>query len=145
MKIELEEARRIAGLARLELDDAALVRLAGEMTKILTYIDQLREVDVEGFEEHSASTATPFREDVQRPSLDRAAVERNAAQTGVSVPHDAQTGVSAPHAQTGVSVPHDAQTGVSEPHACSTDTPVCAVCASWNDGFFVVPKVIGGE
>jgi len=35
-------------------------------TKILTYIDQLREVDVEGFEEHAASDATPFREDEPR-------------------------------------------------------------------------------
>ena len=95
MKIDREEARRIAGLARLELDDAALVRMAGEMTKILTYIDQLREVDVEGFEEHSDSTATPFREDVPRPSLEQELIERNAP--------------------------------------------------AWSDGFFVVPKVIGGE
>jgi len=39
MKIDREEARRIADLAHLELDDAALVRMAEEMTKILTYID----------------------------------------------------------------------------------------------------------
>jgi aspartyl-tRNA(Asn)/glutamyl-tRNA(Gln) amidotransferase subunit C len=78
MKIDREEARRIAGLAHLELDDAALVRLADDMTKILTYIDQLREVDVAGFEEHAESHGTPFREDEPRPSLDRALVERNA-------------------------------------------------------------------
>ena len=95
MKIDREEARRIAGLARLELDDAALGRMAEEMTKILTYIDQLREVDVEGFEEHAEDAATPFREDAPRPSLDRALAERNAPQ--------------------------------------------------WSEGFFVVPKVIGGE
>ena len=77
MKIDREEARRIATLAHLELDDAALVRMAEEMTKILTYIDQLREVDVEGFEEH-ADDATPFREDEHRPSIDRALAERNA-------------------------------------------------------------------
>src|SRR3954451_10379356 len=63
MKIDREEAQRIADLAHLELDDAALVRMAEEMTKILTYIDQLREVDVEGFEEHAGSQPTPFRED----------------------------------------------------------------------------------
>ena len=77
MKIDREEARRIADLAHLELDDAALVRMAEEMTKILTYIDQLREVDVEGFEEHAAE-ATPFRDDTPRPSIDRALAERNA-------------------------------------------------------------------
>jgi aspartyl-tRNA(Asn)/glutamyl-tRNA(Gln) amidotransferase subunit C len=95
MKIDREEARRIADLAHLELDDAALVRMADEMTKILTYIDQLREVDVEGFEEHAESAGTPFREDEPRPSLDRTLVERNAP--------------------------------------------------AWNEAFFVVPKVIGGE
>jgi aspartyl-tRNA(Asn)/glutamyl-tRNA(Gln) amidotransferase subunit C len=77
MKIDRDEARRVAGLAHLELDDAGLDRMAAEMTKILTYIDQLREVDVEGFEERDA-TVTPFREDEPRPSLDRALVERNA-------------------------------------------------------------------
>ena len=77
MKIDRDEARRVAELAHLELDDAGLDRMASEMTKILTYIDQLREVDVEGFEEHDA-TVTPFREDEPRPSLDRTLVERNA-------------------------------------------------------------------
>ena len=94
MKIDLDEARRIADLAHLEFDDAGLQRMAGEMTKILTYIDQLREVDVEGFEERDAMV-TPFREDQPRPSIDREAVAANAP--------------------------------------------------AWRDGFFVVPKVIGGE
>ncbi len=94
MKIDSEEARRIAGLAHLEFDDAGLERMAGEMTKILSYIDQLREVDVEGFAEGDAMV-TPFREDEPHQTLDRESVARNAP--------------------------------------------------SWRDGFFVVPKVIGGE
>jgi len=77
MKIDRDEARRVAELAHLEFDDAGLDRMAAEMTKILTYIDQLNEVDVEGFEEHDA-TVTPFREDEPRPSLDRELVARNA-------------------------------------------------------------------
>jgi aspartyl-tRNA(Asn)/glutamyl-tRNA(Gln) amidotransferase subunit C len=94
MKIDRDEARRVAGLAHLEFDDAGLERMASEMTKILTYIDQLREVDVEGFEERDA-TVTPLRDDEPRPSLDRDQVAQNAP--------------------------------------------------AWRDGFFVVPKVIGGE
>jgi aspartyl-tRNA(Asn)/glutamyl-tRNA(Gln) amidotransferase subunit C len=94
MNIDREEARRIAALAHLEFDDAGLERMAGEMTKILSYIDQLNEVDVEGFGE-GEPIVTPFREDEPRPSLDRELVSRNAP--------------------------------------------------SWRDGFFVVPKVIGGE
>ncbi|HVR40909.1 MAG TPA: Asp-tRNA(Asn)/Glu-tRNA(Gln) amidotransferase subunit GatC [Thermoanaerobaculia bacterium] len=94
MKIEKDEARRIADLAHLEFDDAGLERMAAEMTKILSYIDQLREVDVAGFEERDDAT-TPMRDDEPRPSVDQARVARNAP--------------------------------------------------AWRDGFFVVPKVIGGE
>lgn len=77
MKIDRDEARRVAGLAHLEFDDAGLDRMASEMTKILTYIDQLREIDVEGFQEREA-TVTPFREDAPRPGVDRELVARNA-------------------------------------------------------------------
>ncbi len=78
MKIDRAEARRIGDLAHLEFDDAALDRLAGEMTKILSYIDQLNEVDVEGFEEHGGDARTPMRDDEPRASLDRDAVASNA-------------------------------------------------------------------
>jgi aspartyl-tRNA(Asn)/glutamyl-tRNA(Gln) amidotransferase subunit C len=78
MKIDRAEARRIADLAHLEFDDAALDRLAGEMTKILSYIDQLREVDVAGFDDLDAGEATPLRDDEPRPSIDRQLVANNA-------------------------------------------------------------------
>ncbi|HEV7425834.1 MAG TPA: Asp-tRNA(Asn)/Glu-tRNA(Gln) amidotransferase subunit GatC [Thermoanaerobaculia bacterium] len=78
MKIDVAEAKRIADLAHLEFDDPALERMAGEMTKILSYIDQLTEVDVAGFEWTAAADATPLREDVPRPPVDRAAVAANA-------------------------------------------------------------------
>ena len=77
MKIDRGEARRIAGLAHLEFDEAGLDRMAAEMTKILTYIDQLREVDIEGFEER-APEVTPFRDDEPHQPLDRELVARNA-------------------------------------------------------------------
>lgn len=78
MKIDRDEAKRIADLAHLELDEAGLERMAGEMTKILSYIDQLREVDVSGFETVASAEATPMRDDVPRPPVDRAAVAANA-------------------------------------------------------------------
>lgn len=77
MNIDRDEARRVAELAHLEFDDAGLDRMASEMTKILTYIDQLREADVESFPDHDV-TVTPLRDDEPRPSLDREAVARNA-------------------------------------------------------------------
>jgi aspartyl-tRNA(Asn)/glutamyl-tRNA(Gln) amidotransferase subunit C len=94
MNIDRDEARRIAELAHLEFDDAALDRMASEMTKILSYIDQLRDLDAEGFEERDAKVM-PMRGDEPHAPLDRELVARNAP--------------------------------------------------AWRDGFFVVPKVIGGE
>jgi len=78
MKIDRNEAKRIADLAHLEFDDAGLERMAEEMTKILSYIDQLREVDVTGFENVNTAEATPLRDDVPRPPVDRADVAANA-------------------------------------------------------------------
>jgi aspartyl-tRNA(Asn)/glutamyl-tRNA(Gln) amidotransferase subunit C len=64
MKITRDEAKRIADLAHLAFDDAALDRMAAEMTKILTYIDQLAEVEI-GPDVGQASTCpTPLRDDV---------------------------------------------------------------------------------
>ena len=78
MKIDGDEATRIANLAHLEFDDVGLERMASEMTKILSYIDQLREVDIAGFSETIAAAGTPLRPDVARPSVDRAAAASNA-------------------------------------------------------------------
>ena len=77
MKVSRDEVRRIAALAHLAFDDAGVDRMAEELTKILSYIDQLREVDVRGFEEHAEGT-TPMRDDVPHPYVDPALVERNA-------------------------------------------------------------------
>ncbi|HUP48823.1 MAG TPA: Asp-tRNA(Asn)/Glu-tRNA(Gln) amidotransferase subunit GatC, partial [Thermoanaerobaculia bacterium] len=75
MNITRDEARRIAELAHLEFDDASLDRLAGEMTKILRYIDRLRDAG-------EAPAGTPalqiLRDDVARPGIARAGIERNA-------------------------------------------------------------------
>jgi aspartyl-tRNA(Asn)/glutamyl-tRNA(Gln) amidotransferase subunit C len=78
MKIDVAEAKRIADLAHLEFDDPALERMAVEMTKILSYIDQLREVDVAGFEWTAAAESTPLRDDAPRPPVARDAVAANA-------------------------------------------------------------------
>lgn len=82
MNIDRDEARRVAELAHLEFDDAGLDRMASEMTKILTYIDQLREASgAAGFspsDDGGLKLATPLRDDEPRPSLDRDDVARNA-------------------------------------------------------------------
>ena len=78
MNITRHEARRIAQLAHLEFDDAALERMAAEMTKILTYIDQLREVDVSQWGAGALAGETPLRADEVKPGVSRDDVARNA-------------------------------------------------------------------
>jgi len=78
MKIDREEARRIAALAHIAMDDAALERSAGELTKILTYVDQLRQVEADEAGAGEDDVPTPLREDVPRAPLDRDLIERNA-------------------------------------------------------------------
>lgn len=64
MKITRDEARRIAELAHLEFDEAELERMAGEMTKILAYIETLpEEAPVRTPAPHAAEL---LREDVAR-------------------------------------------------------------------------------
>lgn len=79
MKIDRDEARRIARLAHLEFDDAGLERMAAEMTKILGLIETLSARH--GAPRPSATTVeaqTPLRDDEVRPSVDREDVARNA-------------------------------------------------------------------
>ena len=77
MKITREEALRIARLAHLEFDDPGLERMADEMTKILSYIDQLSGAPALAGERPAEADA-PLREDVARPGPPSEAVERNA-------------------------------------------------------------------
>ena len=46
MSIDLETAAKVAKLARIRVDDAALPGLAQEFNTILGFIEQLNEVDV---------------------------------------------------------------------------------------------------
>jgi aspartyl-tRNA(Asn)/glutamyl-tRNA(Gln) amidotransferase subunit C len=74
MKITRDEAKRIADLAHLELDQPGLDRMAAEMTKILGYIDQLGDAPAAAV----ATPPTPMREDEVRAGIDRDGVAQNA-------------------------------------------------------------------
>ena len=89
MSIDKAEIRRIARLAHLEkprvlgdngqwaepeshlIDEATLDKLAADLTQILEYVDQLKEVDTEGVEptSHGVPLPTLFREDAERDGL----------------------------------------------------------------------------
>jgi aspartyl-tRNA(Asn)/glutamyl-tRNA(Gln) amidotransferase subunit C len=64
VNITRDDAKKIADLAHLAFDDAALDRMAAEMTKILSYIDQLAEVEISVAAGFSRPEPTPLRDDV---------------------------------------------------------------------------------
>ncbi len=59
MSIDKETARRVAHLARIEVDEGALEPLAKDLSRILDFMDELGEVDVEGVE--PMTSVTPMR------------------------------------------------------------------------------------
>jgi aspartyl-tRNA(Asn)/glutamyl-tRNA(Gln) amidotransferase subunit C len=78
MKITSDEVRRIATLACLEFDAEGEARMAVEMSRILDYVDQVRDAAVAGGEP-TALVATPrTRADEPGTSLPVSDVERAA-------------------------------------------------------------------
>lgn len=75
-----EDVRRVARLARIAAPEDRLEALAGELSSILDWIEQLQEVDVEGVEPlSSAVEATlPKRKDKVTDGGDPDAVLANA-------------------------------------------------------------------
>ncbi len=59
MSIDTATAAKVAKLARIRVDDAALPALAEEFNTILGFIEQLNEVDVDGVE--PMTSVTPMR------------------------------------------------------------------------------------
>jgi aspartyl-tRNA(Asn)/glutamyl-tRNA(Gln) amidotransferase subunit C len=59
MSIDTDTARRVAKLARIRVDEADLPKLAGQLSGILGFMEQLNEVDVTGIE--PMVSVTPMR------------------------------------------------------------------------------------
>lgn len=59
MSIDSETARRVAKLARIRVEDDDLPALAQDFNRILGFVEQLNEVDVEGVE--PMTSVTPMR------------------------------------------------------------------------------------
>lgn len=80
MSIDTETARKVAHLARIRVEEADLPALAGELSNILTFMEQLNEVDVDGIE--PMTSVTPMRlkrrADVVTDGEQQAAVLKNA-------------------------------------------------------------------
>jgi aspartyl-tRNA(Asn)/glutamyl-tRNA(Gln) amidotransferase subunit C len=66
MTIDVDTVRKVASLAQIREPEARLVSLAGELSGILAWIEQLNEVDTEGAQPMTSAVAValPMREDV---------------------------------------------------------------------------------
>ncbi|MDI3335322.1 Asp-tRNA(Asn)/Glu-tRNA(Gln) amidotransferase subunit GatC [Defluviimonas aestuarii] len=59
MSIDTDTARKVAHLARIAVKEDDLPALAGELSAVLAFMEQLNEVDVEGVE--PMTSVTPMR------------------------------------------------------------------------------------
>lgn len=80
MGLSLEEVRKIARLARLRLPDEQLRALGEQLNEIVGYVEQLREVDVEGVEPlfHAVPLELRRRPDEAREGVGRRGLEGSA-------------------------------------------------------------------
>ena len=79
-KISREEVEHVTRLARLALSGEEKARMGQELSAILTYIDQLRELDTRDVEPtfHAIPLVNVVREDEIRPSYPMDAMLANA-------------------------------------------------------------------
>lgn len=80
MPISKDDILRIAALAKLELNPEELESLHHDLTKIISYIDQIRQVDTSGIVPQSQfiKAENVFRDDIVKPSLTKEQALSNA-------------------------------------------------------------------
>ena len=80
MYVDATTVRRIARLSRIELPEADVPAMQGEINAILGFVEQLGEVNVEGVEPMTAvvETRLPMRDDVVTDGGYQEAVLKNA-------------------------------------------------------------------
>ena len=82
-KVSKEEVKKIASLARLELSDDEVELYTNQLNDILLYMEQLNELNTNNVEplSHVLDLTNVTRKDVERPSMDREDVLKNAPET----------------------------------------------------------------
>ena len=80
MKITKEEVLHVANLARLDIDERNIDTLAGQIGKILEYVDMLSRVNTDGVKPttHAIFLTNAFREDSETLHMDREKALANA-------------------------------------------------------------------
>ncbi|MGI8863525.1 MAG: Asp-tRNA(Asn)/Glu-tRNA(Gln) amidotransferase subunit GatC [Solirubrobacteraceae bacterium] len=69
--LDRSQVLHVARLARLELSEEEVERMAGELSKVLGHIEKIRELDLEGVPatSHVVDVVNALRPDEPRPSL----------------------------------------------------------------------------
>ena len=80
MSISRKEVQHIASLARLRLSEEEIELYTAQLSDIISYVDQLKELDVENVDSmsHVLDLVNVMREDRELPPLSREDVMRNA-------------------------------------------------------------------
>src|ERR1700758_359120 len=78
--LDREQVLHVARLARLELSDDEVERMASELSKVLDHIDKIRELDLDGVPptSHVVDIVNALRVDEPRPSLPQAVAIESA-------------------------------------------------------------------
>lgn len=82
MSLTAQEVQWVAHLARLELTEAELEMMTRQLSAIVDYVDQLKQVNTDGVEPmaHALAVQNVFRDDEPTPSLPVADALANAPQ-----------------------------------------------------------------
>jgi aspartyl-tRNA(Asn)/glutamyl-tRNA(Gln) amidotransferase subunit C len=74
--LDRAQVLHVASLARLELSEAEIDRMAAELSNVLEHIEKIGELDLEGVAptSHVVDVVNVLREDEPRPCLPREAV-----------------------------------------------------------------------
>ena len=78
--LDRAQVLHVARLARLELSDEEVERMASELSHVLDHIEKIRELDLEGVPatSHVVDAPAPLRADEPGPCLDRDVVLSSA-------------------------------------------------------------------
>ena len=93
--LDRDQVLHVARLARLELSDEEVERMASELSHVLDHIEKIRELDLEAVPptSHVVDAASPLRADEPTPCLDRGVVLAEAPEPvegGFGVPSPGQ-------------------------------------------------------
>jgi aspartyl-tRNA(Asn)/glutamyl-tRNA(Gln) amidotransferase subunit C len=91
--LDREQVLHVARLARLELDQSEVEKMAAELSKVLDHVERIRELDLEGVPptSHVVDVGSVLRSDDPVPCLPREAVLEAAPE-----PVDGGFGVPSP-------------------------------------------------